>query len=250
MVNLEFTTVRLKTFPQHQLLAALLILLCASTCASAQPQAGDGRPAAPARQSTKQPASTARVENETAASSKPGSEGIKVHGHWKIVVKNPDGAVTTTTEFENSLVTHLGNGSLDGSSFLVGLLAGNITPATWVVGGDYTGNGCTQAKCPLTNLPAQSAVATPATATTPANFQILTSFTAPGPLNIVDVNTQPNGCYATSLLSTSALQCFAGGTLPAGVNTAQYFFTFTTLPAPVALAAGQIAEITVTITFS
>ena len=30
-------------------------------------------------------------------------EGIKVHGHWTIEVRNPDGKVVTHTEFENAL---------------------------------------------------------------------------------------------------------------------------------------------------
>ena len=48
------------------------------------------------------------------------SEGIKVHGHWVIEVKNPDGKVTTRREFENSLAGP--NGS-DGSNLLAGLLS-------------------------------------------------------------------------------------------------------------------------------
>ena len=31
-------------------------------------------------------------------------EGIKVHGHWKIDIKNPDGSLVKSHEFENSLV--------------------------------------------------------------------------------------------------------------------------------------------------
>ena len=30
-------------------------------------------------------------------------QGIKVHGHWTIEVRNPDGSVATHREFENSL---------------------------------------------------------------------------------------------------------------------------------------------------
>jgi hypothetical protein len=36
-------------------------------------------------------------------------EGINVHGHWKIVVMNPDGSVYSVTEFDNTL--H-GNGAV------------------------------------------------------------------------------------------------------------------------------------------
>lgn len=34
--------------------------------------------------------------------------GIKVHGHWTIEVRNPDGKVVSHTEFENSYVTEAG----------------------------------------------------------------------------------------------------------------------------------------------
>jgi hypothetical protein len=42
-------------------------------------------------------------------------EGIKVHGHWTIEVRNPDGTVATHREFENSL-------SPTGAAFLANLL--------------------------------------------------------------------------------------------------------------------------------
>ena len=31
------------------------------------------------------------------------SEGIKVHGHWEMEVRNPDGTLVTRREFENEL---------------------------------------------------------------------------------------------------------------------------------------------------
>ncbi len=46
----------------------------------------------------------AAEEEESAAPSKPGSEGIKVHGHWVLQVKNQDGTLGERREFENSLV--------------------------------------------------------------------------------------------------------------------------------------------------
>ena len=43
--------------------------------------------------------------NPAAASAPSGglNTGIQIHGHWKIVVRNPDGTVATRREFENSL---------------------------------------------------------------------------------------------------------------------------------------------------
>src|SRR3989442_5421961 len=46
-------------------------------------------------------------------------EGIKVHGHWTIEVRNPDGTLVTRREFENGLV---------GASGLAQILARQKTP--------------------------------------------------------------------------------------------------------------------------
>jgi hypothetical protein len=48
-------------------------------------------------------------------------EGIKVHGHWVIEVKNPDGTVTARREFENSVQPL-------GMAYLASLIAGNSSP--------------------------------------------------------------------------------------------------------------------------
>ena len=54
---------------------------------------------------------------EEAASTAPGSpnEGIEVHGHWTIEVREPDGALVSHYEFENAL---LASGALSLGSFL------------------------------------------------------------------------------------------------------------------------------------
>jgi hypothetical protein len=53
-------------------------------------------------------------------------EGIKIHGHWTIEVKNPDGSVVTHREFENSLITpsNQPGANVTGSQALVALLSG------------------------------------------------------------------------------------------------------------------------------
>ena len=54
-----------------------------------------------------------------AKSERPGHEGIKVHGHWVIDVRNLDGKLVTHREFENALVVGTG---VSGS-----VLGGNVT---------------------------------------------------------------------------------------------------------------------------
>jgi len=93
-----------------------------------QPAAGTGQPMA--------------AQTETAAGeSKPaksGQEGIKVHGHWVIDVRNPDGSLAQHREFENSL-------TLNGTYVLAALLSGSAVPGNWaVLLGPASGNGpCT-----------------------------------------------------------------------------------------------------------
>ena len=61
--------------------------------------------------------------NPTAASErKPGGnhEGITVHGHWIIEVRNPDGKLAPRREFENAYPA--------GGAYLPSLLSGNNSP--------------------------------------------------------------------------------------------------------------------------
>lgn len=51
-------------------------------------------------------------------------EGIKVHGHWTIEVRNSDGTVVTHREFENSLMS-------GGATTLASFLTGSQTFAYW-----------------------------------------------------------------------------------------------------------------------
>jgi hypothetical protein len=71
--------------------------------------------------------------------SKGSHEGITVHGHWTITVKNPDGSVASHNEFENAL------DSLQGATTLTGLLGGTFVPAGLQImldaGPNLTGGG-------------------------------------------------------------------------------------------------------------
>jgi hypothetical protein len=77
------------------------------------------------REATRRAAAKPALEQDaqSPAPQKPGGEGIKVHGHWVLQVKNPDGTLGERREFENSLVTSGSNGFL-GSTLLVNLLGG------------------------------------------------------------------------------------------------------------------------------
>lgn len=63
---------------------------------------------------------------EAAKPGQAGGEGIRVHGHWVIDVKNLDGTVARHLDFQNSLVPH--GAALSGDQLLAGLLSGNVSP--------------------------------------------------------------------------------------------------------------------------
>lgn len=71
-----------------------------------------------------QPAAKPAEEQEAAAPGKPASEGIKVHGHWVLQVKNADGTLGERREFDNSLAG-TNSGGQNGAQALVALLSGN-----------------------------------------------------------------------------------------------------------------------------
>jgi hypothetical protein len=53
------------------------------------------------------------------------SEGIKVHGHWTIEIRNPDGSLVSHSEFENALVP------IQGPELLAGVLANQLNVSSW-----------------------------------------------------------------------------------------------------------------------
>ncbi len=75
-------------------------------------------PAAPAAAAAQKPAAQAREEGGGT------HEGIKVHGHWVIEVRSPDGSLVRHAEFENSLFS---------GQMLYAFLGGTETPGAWTV---------------------------------------------------------------------------------------------------------------------
>ncbi|MGC1413928.1 MAG: hypothetical protein WA817_01495 [Candidatus Acidiferrum sp.] len=138
---------------------ASLTLVCTGVAWSqsqpAQTESTAARPvaamtsASPGTQPPSAPPATKEVaaQNPPAkpSASKGPSEGIKVHGHWTIEIRNPDGKVVTHREFENSLqqggyaplaALVVGNSSSAGLS--IGL---NMKTAGIDIGGDVAPDG-------------------------------------------------------------------------------------------------------------
>ena len=122
----------LEGFARHGIrLVVLFVFLVGMTGDSHAQAAGvAGQPGAKAAAPRATTAKTAQAGQPAATvERRPGGnhEGITVHGHWTIEVRNPDGKLVSHTEFENALAPS------GGAALLAGLLAGTVTPGSWEV---------------------------------------------------------------------------------------------------------------------
>lgn len=250
--------------------AALIALVTASITlpVSAQQAASAATPAAKATVSTAKPAVQVEEEEAAPAPKKPGQEGIKVHGHWVMDLKDKDGKVIEHRDFQNSLDRN------NGTNLLIDLLTGVTVGGNMEIDaiksastGTFGGGGVSYAMFPAgTNV--SSATCTTGTsgfnnsrfcfnnmtATTQhdpvdsAGTLILHGqFTAAADVVIDTVQTRNGGCFVTSG-DFGPAQCAAGTNLP---QLAQSIFVFTgTGITPLTVLSGQTLAITVTISFS
>lgn len=118
---------------------AILALVCAGAAWS-QVNSSSARPAAAATSPGVQSSGVAQNSLAKSPAPKGEHEGITVHGHWTIEVKNPDGSLAKHVEFENSLVTptNFPLASMTGSQALVALLSGSASLNTTVTGATGT----------------------------------------------------------------------------------------------------------------
>lgn len=270
-------------------LAVLSVLLLGMAGVS-MAQASAARPAAQALASAAQPAAHVQPVAQAAQTASPGEpaakgnqEGIKVHGHWTIDVRNPDGTLAQHREFENSLCQNGGppaSCSVTGGAALLAAILGRTavggswaiqlvdsTQSTFIVtlvepnSFASTSYGCPSPNC-STNL-----VLTPPQPVTAGELQAK-------PLTLSGSGTVPSGAPAAiGYVDTVNLFCgTAQGTIPAGdcfndtgaeataANNGGYppiaaVFTARALdglngdPAAVPIAAGQTVNVSVQISF-
>jgi len=208
-------------------------------------------------------------------------QGITLHGHWTIDVKNPDGQLVKHSNFENQL-------QYDGTQYLTGLLSG------YAVGGDYaiyftnatatpTASATTNVVCPapastttstfpycsiVQNINTQpglfhclhyvcvgglTAVPTFGSGAGLPNFTLMGSITAPQAGAVVNVYVGFNGCNISATTTPPAPSSPA--TISAAACETQIVGSYggtmsgTTIT-PITVVAGQIIQITVSYTFS
>ncbi len=266
---------------------SILLMLCASQAGLAQqstpvkPSAAAPAAVAPA---AKPPAAQAKEEEKEATSpAKQGSNGIRIHGHWKFVVHNADGSLASEKEFENALVTP---GA--GDYLIASALLGQTVPVDWAVvlcpvagstwavtGGICPGNNVPIAVLvPSTNTIAGQAMynsnscnlntcisglrqgITGGTSSTPSySITLSGTYTSPVPAQINAVGTYTGLCPALGpgqFSTTSASVCegsFVTNYPPYPANN-PIMLPFTGTNQTQSLGAGQILQVTVTISFS
>jgi len=172
-------------------------------------------------------------------------EGIKVHGHWTIEVRNPDGELVTRREFENSL---------NDPQALVGPISRTVSIGLWEVDVGATGGGA--GPC-VSNIPGGfcSIIEPNSTATSSFFFKNLTvnttnsgaqlvlsgSATASQNGSINNVQTGSRRC-PSSVLPANCLDNTQGSTIVT--------FTETGIFPAIPISNGQLILVTVTISFS
>jgi hypothetical protein len=262
---------------------SVLILGMASVCqaqassAPTQPTAKAVSTAPDAVAPGAQPAAQTGQTATAGTAAKGTQEGVTVHGHWTIEVKNPDGTLATHREFENALAATFGPATLvallDGnyvpSGYSITLstptstggpcqpLSGNTacylmgslitpTPSSWFSAEPGWSGGCISANnCSL------SLSITPNTVSSGVAAGLLFSGSIPGSLTetgtISTVYLNPWGCGGMS--TTAVLSTVSPTTCAAAANPTFGTLTGAILSPTVSVTAGQSVSVTVQLSF-
>jgi hypothetical protein len=167
--------------------------------------------------------------NEAKPSGGPG-EGIKVHGHWTIDVRNPDGTLASHYDFENSLLS-TGGAALSSSLARTGVIGSwkvvLLTTSASVLGA-------------LSETSSNLTVGAPTSGPNSGNLVLNGSFTDVQGGMIAMVNTFFDFCSSGVL----AASCGDANAI------AETVFTSKVLATPVTIVPGQLVQVTVVISFS
>ena len=233
-------------------IAALIVVVPSPLFAQQEATAAKAQVAKPA---------VAADEEESSTSQKPGDEGIKVHGHWIIDVKDKDGKLVEHRDFHNALVA-------DGATALISLLTGQASAEQMEVGLSTSANPTAYglyvsgsafsvgATCTSYFTTCYSNLARTFGVTNARATSIILSGTVPaqsGAYTVTGVSTLLNGCSSTSSntmtnVSPAACTSNVSSTNP-GNQLFVSSFTATTISS-LSVAAGQALSVTVTFTFS
>ena len=247
---------RMKTsaidFLAATLIAALVVVVPTQLCAQQNATPTAGTKSAP----------PAEEENGATSEHKPGEEGIKVHGHWILDVKDKDGKLVEHRDFHNALV---GDGAttlitlLAGMSSAEGLEVGLATAADPYAYGLYVPSSAFATACPNYFTYACYANLTRSfgsnTQTSKLNSIILTG-SIPGlaaGYTVTTVYTLVNTCgVASGTAATTVAPASCTANINATSSANQFYisqFTTTTVT-PLTVQPGQSLSVSVTLSFS
>ena len=181
-------------------------------------------------------------------------EGVKVHGHWTIDVRNPDGTLASHRDFENSLQS-------SGAADLVGSLSRSSVTGLWLV--VLAGSASAPSPCnnPSTGFclmaePTEApgtfdsrnlAFSVPTTGPNSGKIVLTGSLTATASGAIALVSTELDVC-AVGVLPAN---CNLSNALPSTAFTVFTAFVFAANNQPnVPVVVGQLVQVTVVISFS
>lgn len=218
-----------------------------STEPKSQQTKANVRTATPAKaQSAEEGTETQAAENHSSqenADRDGQHEGIKVHGHWTIEVRNPDGTLVTHREFENSY---------SGGAYFATILSRSGSVGFWQI--NLSGNicqpggiGCLVAE---PNYPLE---------TGPNIFRNLaiSLFTNPNSIPnstlILSGNATASFSGSIQAVDTENVVCApmqASGVCPEAPGQFVFTVTSATLPTPITISANQVVQVTVAISFS
>jgi hypothetical protein len=180
-----------RTAQQSLVLAALLGMVLSATSFS-RAQSSATSTATPAAKSATVPAKAPALPP-----AKGQHEGITVHGHWTIEVRNPDGRVVTHREFENALT---GGGQI----LLASLLSNQAVPGAWSV------DLCTTGGATLCN---PSVLGNPTT-TAPFFLQLVQA----GSWNAGNAGNPPASCTTSPTGQSPLKYCYPTLAIPPSSN--------------------------------
>jgi hypothetical protein len=216
-------------FGQPRMFVACLTAVLLATFSGARPGWAQETPASGVGSADL--ATSATEEADSHASSQRG-EAIKVHGHWTIDVRNPDGTLGRHHEFENSL--------LGGDFVLAELLARNFSMQGWVILLDSPTPPCT-----LDGNPTQCII-WEANAAYSNAFQTLTlNVTNDRKLRLMGDFT----AFYDGTISNVWTRAFVND-LSSGMQYVETFSRRFLDPVSIPVAAGQHVYVTVTFSFS
>jgi hypothetical protein len=177
--------------------------------------------------------------NEDQPSGAPGG-GIKVHGHWIIDLRNPDGTLATHREFENSLMP-------SGAAALASNLAHQIVTGTWSIA--LQGTVCSASYCNI--YEDLDTFASGPDVFKGLSVSAATSGPSSGSLVLIGNLIAPASGTVTAV-STYLRTCSSGVVAPAdctyGSDALDNVFTSTNQN--ITVIGGQLVQVTVVISFS